>query len=90
MILGKSGTRTLVSLTSRGERLHSSKQTWEASLTEVIERSFRSSVAFFAAFITRLAFWRISSDRKNDQMFLDSFNASYPIWVKKGWVKKPH
>lgn len=52
--------------------------------------SLKSGAAFIGAFIARLAFWKHSRNKKMDQMFLDSFNKSYPAWKAKGWVKKPH
>lgn len=83
---GSSGT--LVPLTKVTEQSQTTKNR-EGALAEAIDRSFRSSAAFIGAFIARLAFWRIPKNKKNDQMLMDSFNASYPGWVKKGWVKKP-
>jgi hypothetical protein len=47
----------------------------------------RGSAAFIETFFNRL--FRPSRKKEMDQLFLNSFNKSYPAWVKKGWVKKP-
>ncbi len=51
--------------------------------------TLKGSVAFVRAFVLRFFLRRTDRRQKMDQLFLNSFNASYPGWVKKGWVKRP-
>lgn len=79
------GTKTFGSLTKHGKLRHTVH-----TMGEAIEKSLRGSAAVFGAWVARLTFWRSSRRKKAEEMFAASFNASYPSWVKKGMVKKPH